>query len=175
MDLPPDEAERLAALINYGVLDSDFEESFDRVTRVAAHLFQTPISLISLLDEKRQWFKSAVGITVRETPRDVAFCNHVILARDVMVVPDATQDSRFMANPLVTTAPNVRFYAGAPIMDPDGYALGTVCVIDRQARPTLSANQQKVLEDFAGIVSDLLEARKAGRLADRKNRLSSGR
>lgn len=167
MELPANEAERLAALVNYGILDTDFEESFDRITRIAAHLFRTPISLISLLDQDRQWFKSAFGLHVRETPREVAFCSHAILGKEVMVVPDAEKDARFAENPLVTGDPHVRFYAGAPIVDHDGFALGTVCVIDRAARPALTQQEKAVLADFAGIVGDLLNARHQARTLKR--------
>lgn len=165
MDLPPNESERLAALINYGILDSDFEETFDRITRIAANIFAVPIALVSLVDGSRQWFKSAIGLDVRETPRDVAFCAHAILGEKVMVVPDATKDSRFEANPLVLGNPNIRFYAGAPLITDDGCALGTVCVIDRAARPMLTEGQAEVLKDLAGVVVDLMEARRLRRAA----------
>ncbi len=167
MEFPVNEAERLAALVNYGILDTDFEESFDRVTRLAARIFGAPICLISLVDSHRQWFKSAVGLTARETPRDVAFCSYAILGREVMVVPNATEDARFSSNPLVTGAPNIRFYAGAPLVNSDGFALGTVCVIDSQPHAGLSSDQTGMLHDFAGIVVDLMEARREARRRSR--------
>jgi GAF domain-containing protein len=167
MELPPNEAERLAALVNYGILDTAFEESFDRITRLAARIFGAPICLISLVDQHRQWFKSAVGVQVRETPRDIAFCAHAILGREVLVVPDAKDDSRFAANPLVLSDPKIRFYAGAPLVDGDGFALGTVCIIDRVPHDGFPAEQAEMLTDFAGIVVDLMEARRAARRGHR--------
>lgn len=158
-----DEADRLAALVRYGILDTDFEESFDRVTRIAANIYGAPIALVSLIDGARQWFKSAVGLTVRETPRDISFCTHAILQDDVFMVPDATKDQRFSSNPLVTGDPNIRFYAGAPLINADGFALGTMCVIDRTSRPPLDARQKQILQDLAGVIVDLLEYRRLKR------------
>jgi GAF domain-containing protein len=123
-------------------------------------MFSAPISLVSLIDTHRQWFKSAHGLHVRETARDVAFCAHTILGTDVMVVPNATQDARFSANPFVTGEAHVRFYAGAPLITADGYALGSICVVDREARQPLAPREAEMLKDFAGIVVDLLEARR---------------
>jgi GAF domain-containing protein len=163
MELPPNEAERLAALVNYGILDTEFEESFDRVTRIAANVFDVPIALVSLVDGYRQWFKSAVGLKARETPRDISFCTHAILGQDVFTINDATKDARFAANPLVTSAPNIRFYAGAPLINQDGFALGTMCVIDRAPRHTLPDKQIQILTDLAGIIVDLMEARRLRR------------
>lgn len=161
--VPANEAERLAALVNYGILDSEFEETFDRVTRIAANVFDTPIALISLLDGTRQWFKSATGLAVRETPREISFCTHAILGTEVFTVPNALADPRFSNNPLVTDAPSIRFYAGAPLINPDGFALGTMCVIDRNARAGLDDAQKQILSDLAGIVIDLMELRKVRR------------
>lgn len=163
MELPHNEAERLAAMVNYGVLDTDFEVTFDRITRLAATVFKAPICLISLIDKHRQWFKSAVGLDVRETPRDVAFCAHAILGTDVLVVPNATEDDRFSCNPLVTDGIKIRFYAGAPLITPQGFALGTICIIDSKPRPALTPLENQTMKDFAGIVIDLLEARKEAR------------
>lgn len=160
MELNLDEGERLAALVNYGILDSDFEEPFDCITRLAANIFDTPISLVSLVDQDRQWFKSAHGLDARETPREYAFCAHAIQQPNVFVVPDATQSELFANNPLVTGDPNVTFYAGAPLINPDGYALGTLCVIDRFPRTDLSEKDQDLLKDFARLVIELLEQRK---------------
>ena len=172
MEIPSNEVERLAALVSYGVLDTAFEPSFDRITRLSAHMFKAPVSLVSLIDSNRQWFKSAHGLEgVRETARDVAFCAHTILGSDVMVVPNALDDPRFQANPFVTGDAHVRFYAGAPLINRDGYALGSICVVDNTARPPLAAHEAQLLQDFAGIVVDLLEAR---RLALALNRLRSG-
>lgn len=158
-----DEEQRLSALFSYGILDSDFEETFDRITRLAASMFSAPICLISLIDRERQWFKSATGLTARETPRSQAFCAHAIQGADVMVVPDSLKDARFSENPLVTGAPAIRFYAGAPLITAEGFGLGTICVIDKVPRQSLSREQSAMLRDFAGIVMDLLEARKQSR------------
>lgn len=161
--VPANEAERLAALVNYGILDSEFEESFDRVTRVAANVFGTPIALVSLLDGTRQWFKSAVGLTVRETPREISFCTHAILGPEVFVVPNASADPRFADNPLVTGSPGIRFYAGAPLVNSDGFAFGTMCVIDRRSRGGLDDTEKQILSDLAGIVIELMELRRLRR------------
>src|SRR4051812_31023959 len=116
MQLDTDEAARIASLYMYGILDSRFEERFDRLTRLAAGIFKTPIALISLVDKDRQWLKSSHGLSERQTSRNVAFCAHAIKTPDVMVVPDATGDERFKSNPLVTAGPHIRFYAGAPLI-----------------------------------------------------------
>lgn len=153
------EADRLAALARYGLLDTPSEEGFDRLTRVAAFLFSAPIALISLVDRDRQWFKSACGLAGRETPREWAFCAHAIRGTEVMVVPDATRDPRFCDNPLVTGPPHIRFYAGAPLLTADGFALGTLCVIDATPRPGMSGGHQLILRDLARLTMDLLELR----------------
>src|SRR6478672_527927 len=142
--LPENEAERLAALRGLGILDTPPELAYDDLSALAAHICQTPIALISLVDEDRQWFKSRVGWTTRETPREVAFCAHTILEPDLLVVPDASLDQRFANNPLVTSPPRIRFYAGAPLVNTDGHALGTLCVIDHKPRE-LTADQASAL------------------------------
>lgn len=139
-----DEERRLATLGRYGVLDTPPEQAFDDLTRLAAQVLGTPISLVSLIDRDRQWFKSRVGIEVCSTPRDMAFCAHAIHGDDVMVVEDALQDPRFADNPLVTGDPFIRFYAGAPLIADDGLALGTLCVIDRHPR-RFDATQRETL------------------------------
>lgn len=170
MELRREEAERLAALVNYGILDTDFEERYDRITRLAARLFSTPISLVSLVDEKRQWFKSAFGLAVRETPREWAFCAHAIRRDEVFVVPDARRSATFRDNPLVSGEPHVTFYAGAPLVDRDGFALGTVCVIDHEPRDTFGQEDKLALQDFAGLVMDFLEMRRLARESERRLR-----
>lgn len=160
--LPPDEADRMAALRRFEVLDSEPEPAFDRLTRLASTLLDMPIALISLIDDHRQWFKSKVGVEAPETPRDWAFCAHAILTPDdVFVIDRPTEDPRFRTNPLVTGDPAIRFYAGAPLVARDGQPLGTLCVIDRAARPGLTARQTQMLRDLAATVVDELELRLA--------------
>ncbi|MEZ4267639.1 MAG: GAF domain-containing protein [Myxococcota bacterium] len=125
-----EESTRLRALRALEILDTPDEERFDRYTRLAQRLFGTPVALLSLVDETRLWFKSAVGMGVREIPRQFSFCGHAILGLDVMVVQDAREDGRFERNPLVTGEPYIRFYAGAPVHAPAGEAIGNLCVID---------------------------------------------
>src|SRR5438270_3133538 len=119
---PQNEKKRLKVLWQYDVLDTVPEELFDDLTELAARICEAPIALISLVDEKRQWFKSRVGTTVRETSRDISFCAHAIQQSGLFIVPDASRDERFAQNPLVTSDPKIRFYAGAPLITPDGYA-----------------------------------------------------
>jgi diguanylate cyclase (GGDEF)-like protein len=146
--LPEHESRRLRALRRTELLDTPPSPEFDDATKLAAYICGTPIALISLVDEKRQWFKSRVGLAAAETPRDVAFCAHAILGEDVFVVPDALADERFADNPLVASGPKVRFYAGAPLMTPDGDALGTLCVVDHQPRE-MSSEQRAALSALA--------------------------
>lgn len=152
------EAARIAALRKYAILDSPNEPAFDRITRLAARLLGTPITLLSLVDEDRQWFKSTYGLDRRETSREESFCAHAILSNEVMVVPDASADSRFADNLLVTGNPKIRFYAGAPLRTPDGLNLGTLCAIDTTPRQ-LSLEDQGVLADLAALAVDELQLR----------------
>jgi diguanylate cyclase (GGDEF)-like protein/PAS domain S-box-containing protein len=157
--LYPNEAARLDALRQYDVLDTLPEVEFDDLTLLAAHICGTPIALISLVDENRQWFKSSVGLGMRETPRDVSFCAHAIVQDDLFVVQDATQDERFADNPLVTSEPHIRFYMGAPLITPQGHALGTLCVVDRVPRQ-LSPQQAESLQVLSRQVVRQLELRR---------------
>jgi len=178
MNTPGDDAEagRLAALRELGVLDTPPEAVFDAITAGAAQLCGVPIALVSLVDAQRQWFKSNVGLHgIGETPRDVAFCDHAIRDDALFEVPDAASDPRFAANPLVTGAPDIRFYAGAPIVLPGGERVGTVCVIDRAPR-RLDAHQRAMLEHLAAIAGAMLAQRREllaanRRLADSEQRV----
>jgi PAS domain S-box-containing protein len=162
--LPDDEPQRLRALRSYGILDSIAEDAVNAVVRVAASICEVPVVLVSLVDERRQWLLASAGLDggVKETPRELAFCAHAILGRELMVVEDATRDARFAENPLVTGAPHIRFYAGAPLVDNEGFALGTLCVVASEPR-TLTPFQAKALQELSCVVVRLLEAHKADR------------
>ena len=162
--LPSDEAVRLDALRSFAVLDTPPEPGFDDLTRLAAHVCGTPVALVSLIDTCRQWFKSRHGLDAAETPRDIAFCSHAILDDGLFEVPDAAADERFRENPLVTGEPRIRFYAGMPLVTPEGYALVTLCVIDRVPR-TLTDGQRDALRVLARqVVAQLLLRRQVADL-----------
>ena len=157
--IPGNETQRLAALREYQILDTTTEQTYDDITALAAYLCKVPIAMISLVDESRQWFKSKLGLNQRETPRDVAFCAHAILQTEPLIVRDALKDRRFSDNALVTGSPHIRLYAGYPLSSPEGFALGTLCAIDRKPR-RLSAEQQTAMQALARQVMALLELRR---------------
>lgn len=159
---PKKEIQRLKILWQYDVLDTVPEGVFDDLTELAAKICEAPIALISLIDEKRQWFKSKVGISVNETSRDISFCARAIQGEGLFIVPDATKDPRFADNPLVKSTPKIRFYAGAPLITPDGYALGTLCVLDQVPRE-LRPDQKQALVILARHVMTQLELRRHAR------------
>jgi GAF domain-containing protein len=155
--VPDDEPARLAALWRTGWLDTPPAEAFDRVTRSVAQMLNVPMALVSLVDEKRQWFLARHGMDARETPRDISFCGHAVAARQTLCVADAWLDPRFAGNPLVTGEPHIRAYLGVPVLDEQGHALGTLCVLDRRVRQ-FSAAEQQLLERYAKALEQLLRA-----------------
>jgi diguanylate cyclase (GGDEF)-like protein len=158
--MPVNEPERLRAVRSYEILDSEPEVEFDALTRVAAYAFQAPIAVVAMMDSDRLWFKSKLGLEIPQLDRKVAFCAHAIIRpREPMVIPDLQLDRRFVGNPLVAQAPHLRFYAGAPIVDASGLALGTIAVIDAQPRAFTSA-QRDALTDLSALVVTALQARR---------------
>lgn len=159
--IPLNEHTRLELLRQYAILDTPAEPAFDEITARAAEICQTPISLLTFVDRDRAWFKSATGLPLRELPRETSFCAHAICQEDLYVTPDTLADERFSRNPLVTQKPHVRFYAGMPLLSPEGLVLGTLCVIDRKPRE-LTPEQTDQLKDLAKGAVLLLELRRAG-------------
>lgn len=157
--VPKNEKKRLEVLWQYDVLDTVPEQVFDDLADLAASICEAPVALITLVDEKRQWFKSKTGVSLSETSRDVSFCGHAIMQHKLFIVPDATKDNRFADNPLVISEPKIRFYAGAPLITPAGHALGTLCVIDKVPR-TLRPDQKRALEILSRHVMTQLELRR---------------
>ena len=154
---PHDEHTRLETLRSLKLLDTSPSERFDRLTRIARRMFGVPVSLVSLVDDNRQWFKSRQGLDATETPRDISFCGHAILGDDIFIVPDATKDNRFLDNPLVTDNPNIRFYAGVPLRVSNGSKIGTLCIIDEQPRE-FSEEDLELLRDLAEMAQQEIAA-----------------
>ena len=170
--IPPNDRQRLDALLSYRILDSDPEDDFDDITKLAAEICETPISIITLVDEQRQWFKSAQGLDMTESPRESSFCGHAVARPDInLIVENAMEDERFHDNPFVTDG-TIGSYAGIPIVNTDGFALGALCVIDQKAKK-LAPFQINALEKLANQVTKLLELRRNNyRLTESHNALA---
>ena len=178
--IPSNEADRLAALRGFALLDTPPEPAFDRLARLAADLLDAPVAMISLIDEKRQWLKSRIGAAISEIPREHALCAYTIMTDGILVIDDATQDARFRHNPLVINPPHVRFYAGMPLRTAAGLAVGSLAVMDRRPRTPLSPQQMQALRDLAALTVALIEAPRplgehpvVSRLADRSGFLEA--
>lgn len=154
--IPFQEQDRIEDLLNLDILDTEPEPEFDRITRLAAFAMRAPVAVVTLVDKDRQWFKSCFGLDVTETPRDIAFCAHTIMSDELLIVPDATKDPRFSNNPLVTEEPNVRFYAGAPIVSENGFRLGSVCVVDFEPHPMPDPEALQALRDLADLAAEAI-------------------
>lgn len=170
-DSSKNELSRLATLRSLNILDSEPEEFFDTITRIASTIVQVPISLVSLVDQDRQWFKSKQGLVVSETPRDISFCTHAVESGEKLIVEDALLDERFNENPLVKANPHIRFYAGIPIKSIAGYSIGTLCVIDSKPK-TLSQNELAALEDLSDLATREIRVRER-MLKSEKSRITS--
>lgn len=162
-----EEETRLSALYSYGVLDSDPEEAFDRVVRLAARLFSVPMAVISLTDRDRQWYKAKLGIAASDSPRDLSICAQALTEREPLVVRDAREDERFAETPLVTGPPFIRFYAGTRLTTPAGFHIGTISVFGPQPRLRVIPAELACLQDLAAVVVSELEHRRLRRDATR--------
>jgi GAF domain-containing protein len=158
VSIPNKEAARVAALNRYAILDSEPEQSFDDLVILASHICKTPMALLTLVDDHRQWFKSRVGVDVQETPLELSICAHAIQQNDLFIVSDTLEDARFRDNPLVVGDPHIRFYAGSPLVNEDGFALGTLCVVDRQPRE-LDKDQKEALAAVSRLALRQMELR----------------
>lgn len=167
-EFPVGEPFRVQALEALSLLDSAPETDFDNLVELGRSLFRVPICLVSLVDKDRQWFKARVGLDATETPRDISFCGHAILDREVLVVLDATKDERFHDNPLVVGGPEIRFYAGAPISLPNGYNIGTVCIISPEVRESFTEVEARQLAGLAGVAVSAISVRAMRREMDRE-------
>lgn len=161
--IPANDPARLQELRSYGLLDSDDEQEFDDISHLVRDIANTPIGIITLVDENRQWFKSCIGLEARETPRNISFCGHTILQRTPLIIEDALLDERFRDNPLVVEAPHIRFYAGFPLISRNGMALGSLCAVDHRPRQA-TAQQITALERLARLVEQLMELRRESRM-----------
>jgi GAF domain-containing protein len=155
---PSAEAARVAALNRYAILDTEPEQSFDDLVILAAHICQTPMAMLSLVDDHRQWFKSKLGVKAPETRKEISICVHAIQQGDLFIVPDTLKDERFRENPLVIGEPHIRFYAGAPLINEDGFALGTLCVLDHKPRE-LDADQKEAVSALGRLALRQMELR----------------
>lgn len=170
--IPDDEDKRLSELLSYDVLDTEAEQLFDDITKLASQICDSPIALISLVDPNRQWFKSKVGLEAQETSRNIAFCSHAILQREVFEINDASKDPRFHDNPLVTGSPDIRFYAGAPLVTPSGHAIGTLCAIGDKPK-SLTDGQRSALKTLSQSVVAHLELKRKNRELERTSQFKS--
>ncbi|MEN9388697.1 MAG: hypothetical protein RLZZ255_1673, partial [Cyanobacteriota bacterium] len=161
--IPSNDAARLQELRSYGVLDSPDEPAFDDIGALVRDIAGTPIGIISLVDENRQWFKSCIGLDAKETPRNISFCGHTILQRTPLIINDALDDPRFCDNPLVIQEPHIRFYAGFPLISSNGLALGSLCAVDQQPRQLHDA-QIEALERLARLAVRQMELKRQSRL-----------
>jgi len=156
-EIPENEAERIHALRTLRILDTAYEERFDRVTRMAKRMFGVSTSLVSLIDEGRQWFKSNQGLNATETPRDISFCGHAINHDELFIVPDTNEDERFFDNPLVTGAPNIRFYAGYPLKIREGLRIGTLCLMDQKPK-VMDEEDRQLLNDLGAMIEQEIKS-----------------